>query len=140
MNPIRNDEHCKCINGVFKLSITSWALCLIPPIVPTQLPDTIHSAASTAESVITRVNTDVKEAQDNLFKAKIFQEHYANANHGFEFVYKVGDHVIFSTFNRHCEYCQKGEKQSAKFFPWWDGLQGHQSPPRVFFIYTRLAM
>ena len=94
---------------------------LIPPIVPTQLPDTIRSAASTAESVITRVNTDVKEAQDNLFKAKLFQEHYANANRGSEFVYKVGDDVMLSTFNRRREYRLKGEKRSAKFFPRWDG-------------------
>jgi len=52
---------------------------LIPPIVPTELPDAIRSAASTAESVIDQINTDVKEAQDNLFHAKLSQEHHANS-------------------------------------------------------------
>ena len=74
------------------------------PIVPTNLPVAIRFTASAAESVITRINTDVKEAQDNLFQLKIFQEHYANSNRGSEFVYKVSDHVMLSTFHHHREY------------------------------------
>jgi hypothetical protein len=90
---------------------------LIPPMVPTDLPDTVHAAASSAESVITCVNTDVMEAQDNLLELKIFQEHYANSNRGSEFVYKVGDNVMLSTFHRRREF----RKKAAKFFPHWDG-------------------
>jgi enoyl reductase-like protein len=35
---------------------------LIPPMVPTTLPDTLCSAASDVESVITQIQTDVLEA------------------------------------------------------------------------------
>jgi len=94
---------------------------LIPAIVPTNLPDTVWAAASSAESVIARMNTDVMEAQDNLLQSKIFQEHYANSNRGAEFTYKVGDMVMLSTFHRRREFRKKGDKCSAKFFPHWDG-------------------
>jgi hypothetical protein len=91
---------------------------LIPPLVPTALPDELRSAA---ESVITQIQIDVMEAQDNLLQAKVFQQHYANANRGVEFVYQVDDLVMLSTFNRRREYRKKGEKRAAKFFPRWDG-------------------
>jgi hypothetical protein len=78
-------------------------------------------ATSSAESVIAHVNTDILEAQDNLLESKIFQEHYANSNHGLEFVYKVGDNVMLLTFHHHCEFHKKGKQCSAKFFPHWDG-------------------
>jgi len=94
---------------------------LIPPIVPTELPDNICAAASSVESVISRINIDVLEAQDNLLQAKIFQQHYANSHHGSEFIYKVGDDVMLSTFHRRREFRKKGDKHSAKFFPRWDG-------------------
>jgi hypothetical protein len=94
---------------------------LIPPIVPTDLPDTVQAAASSAESVISRINTDVMEAQDNLLQLKIFQEHYANSNHGAEFTYKVGDIVMLPTFHRRREFRKKGDKCSTKLFPRCDG-------------------
>jgi hypothetical protein len=78
--------------------------CLIPPIVPTDLPDTVRAAASSAESVIAQINTDMMEAQDNLLQSKIFQEHYANSNRDAEFTYKVGDMVMLSTFHRRREF------------------------------------
>jgi len=52
---------------------------LIPPIVPAKLPDDLRSAASRAEDLINQICTDVMEAQDNLFQAKNFQEHYVNS-------------------------------------------------------------
>jgi len=61
------------------------------------------------------------EAQDNLLQAKIFQEHYANLDHGDEFIYQVGDQVMLSTFNHRQEYRKKGNKRAVKFFPRWDG-------------------
>jgi hypothetical protein len=94
---------------------------LIPPLVPTELPEDLRSAASKAEEMISQIQTDVLEAQDNLLQAKIFQEHYANMNRGKEFVFVVGDMVMLSTFNRRREYNKKGDKQAAKFFPHWDG-------------------
>ena len=74
---------------------------LIPPMVPTDLPDDLRSAAPTAEDVISQIRTDVMEAQDNLLQAKIFQEHYTNLDRGDKFVYQVGDQVMLSTFNHH---------------------------------------
>jgi hypothetical protein len=93
---------------------------LIPPIIPTVLPDTLRSAASNVEDVISQIQTDVFEAQDNLLRAKIFQEHYANSHRGVEVVYEVGNLVMLSTFNRRCNYHKKGDKRAAKFFPHWD--------------------
>jgi hypothetical protein len=89
--------------------------------MPTELPDELRSAASSAENLISQIHTDVMEAQDNLLQAKVFQEHYANSNRGAEFVYQVGDMVMLSTFNRRREYRKAGEKRTAKFFPRWDG-------------------
>jgi hypothetical protein len=67
--------------------------------------------------VIACINTDVMEAQDNLLQSKVFQEHYANSNRGAEFVYKVGDDVMLSTFHRRHDFRKKGDKRSAKIFP-----------------------
>src|SRR6202040_2254656 len=39
---------------------------LIPPIVPADLPESLRSAATRAEDLISRIKTDVLEAQDNL--------------------------------------------------------------------------
>jgi hypothetical protein len=94
---------------------------LIPPIVPSEPPDDLRSAAVRTEELITQIRTDVMEAQDNLLQAKIFQEQFANTNRGEEFIYQVGDMVMLSTFNRQRKYRKKGEKQAAKFFPRWDG-------------------
>jgi len=99
----------------------SRSLRLIPPMVPTNLPDDLRSAAPTAEDVVSQIQTDIMEAQDNLLQEKIFQEHYTNLDHGDEFVYQVGDQVMLSTFNRRREYRKKGDKHAVKFFPRWDG-------------------
>ena len=89
--------------------------------IPSDLPLTLHSASSRVEEVISRINLDVNEAQDNLIAAKAFQVHYANKSHGPEVVYGVGDRVMLSTFHQHREYRKKGDKRAAKFFPRWDG-------------------
>jgi hypothetical protein len=94
---------------------------LIPPMVPTDLPDNLWSAAPTTEDIVSQIRTDVMEAQDNLLQVKIFQEHYANSTRGNEFVYQVGDHVMLSTFNRRREYHKKGDKRATKFFPQCNG-------------------
>jgi hypothetical protein len=98
---------------------------LIPPIVPSELPDDLRSAAVRTEELITQIRTDVMEAQDNLLQAKIFQEHFANTNRGEEFIYQVGDMVMLSTFNRRRKYRKKGEKRAAKSL---DGTALTRSP------------
>ena len=80
---------------------------LIPPIVPSELPDDLRLAAVRTKELITHIRTDVMEAQDNLLPAKIFQEHFANTNRREEFVYQVGNMVMLPTFNRRREYRKK---------------------------------
>src|SRR6202044_3659206 len=55
---------------------------LIPPIVPASLisPVSNDSDAMRAKGVIEKLQTDVAEAKDNLFQAKVFQTFYANQN------------------------------------------------------------
>ena len=85
---------------------------LIPPIVPADLPEDFRSAALVAEDLITQIRTNVMEAKDNLFQAKISQEHHVNTHCGDEFVYQVGNKVMLSAFNWCNEYCKKGENQA----------------------------
>ena len=86
---------------------SGFQLCLgqspriIPPIVPTSLPDNLRSAASTAVSVINRLTNDVSKAKDNVLLAKTVQAAYANKSCGHEIVYQPGDKVMLSTFHRH---------------------------------------
>ena len=53
--------------------------------------------------------------------AKASQAHHANLHWGHKITYKVGDHVMLSTFHRWQEYRKKGDKWGANFFPRWDG-------------------
>ena len=94
---------------------------IIPPIVPTSLPDDLRSAASAAENVINRLTNDVADAKDNLLLAKTVQATYANKSRGREIVYQPGDKVMLSTFHRRRDYKRKGDDRAAKFFPRWDG-------------------
>jgi hypothetical protein len=104
--------------------------------VPTELPDDLCTAASKAEDLISQIQTDVLEAQDNLLQAKVFQEHYANVDRGKEFIYVVGDMVMLSTFNRRREYNKKGDRRAAKNFPRWDGpYKVVTVHPRVVFLH-----
>ena len=73
---------------------------VIPPIVPTSLPDNLCSAGSTAESIINQLTNDIADAKDNLIQAKAIQATYAKRLHGQEVVYQPGDKVMLSTFHR----------------------------------------
>ena len=93
----------------------------MPPIVPNILSDDLRDVGKTATLVIQRLTDDVAEAQDNLLLTKITQAHYASSARAPEHKYVPGDLVMLSTTNRRHKYKKKGEKRSAKFFPWWDG-------------------
>src|ERR1700676_1419363 len=80
---------------------------IIPPIAP--LSENATTEQITAHDIITRVHLDVQEAQDNLLAAKIRQAYHANEHRAPEDVYKVGDLVMLSTENRHCNYKCKGK-------------------------------
>lgn len=96
---------------------------VIPPLVPTDLPDDLRGTpeAEIALNVADQVEADVAEAKDNLMAAKVAQANSANTSRGKEVVFKVGDLVMLSTFNRRRDYKRKGEKRVAKFMPRWDG-------------------
>jgi len=132
---ICDNEHCQCLNWVFKLSIASQLLTAFDSTNGTnqRIPDNLWFAAPTAEDVVSKISTDVMEAQDNLLQAKIFQKHYANSNCGDEFIYQVNNEVMLTTFNCHQEYHKEGNKHAAKFFPQWDGpykvIKSHLESP-----------
>jgi hypothetical protein len=96
---------------------------LIPPIVPTTIvvPCSDTAESLRAQDLITKLETDVAEARDNLIQAKVFQTYYANQSQSPDFPFKIGDKVMLSTLHRHQEYKKKGEKRAAKFFPRYDG-------------------
>ena len=93
---------------------------VIPPIIPTSLPDNLHSVGSTAENIINQLTNDVADAKDNLIQAKAIQAMYAKRLHSQEAMYQLGDKVMLSTFHRRQDFKQKGDDHVAKFFPRWD--------------------
>ena len=91
---------------------------LIPPLIPS-VPNTVDE--STAQEVISQIESDVVQAKDNLLQAKIYQSYYANAHRSPEIPYAIGDRVMLSTLHRRREYKNRDEKRAAKFFPRFDG-------------------
>jgi hypothetical protein len=92
---------------------------LIPPLVPTAT--NLTPAEADAREIITRLELDVKEAQDNLLAAKIRQAYHANEHRAPEIIYNEGDLVMLSTEHRRRNYKRKGKKRVAKFMPRSDG-------------------
>jgi hypothetical protein len=92
---------------------------IIPLIAP--LPTNATAEQTTAHDIITCVALNVQEAQDNLTATKIRQAYHANEHQVPEDVYEVGDLVMLSTENCHCNYKRKGKTQVAKFMPRNDG-------------------
>jgi hypothetical protein len=92
---------------------------IIPSIVP--LPTDASPDHITGHKLITHINTDVQEAQDNLLAAKIHQAYHAHEHRTPEEVYQVGNQVMLSTKNRCQVYKWKGKKTVAKFMPRHDG-------------------
>lgn len=95
---------------------------LIPPIVPSAMGALEFTDDGDKALAVTRqVWADITEAKDNLLAAKVAQTHASNMTRANEVVYKIGDLVMLSTFNRRRDYKRKGEKRVAKFMPRWDG-------------------
>ena len=94
---------------------------VIPPIVPTSLPDNLCSAGSTAENIINQLTNDIADTKDNLIQAKAIQAMYAKRSRRQEVMYQPGDKVMLSTFHRHQDFKQKDDDRVAKFFPRWYG-------------------
>ncbi|KIJ31542.1 hypothetical protein M422DRAFT_130751, partial [Sphaerobolus stellatus SS14] len=85
---------------------------LIPPLTP--IPDDASADSITAHHIISRLQTDVQEAQDNLLAAKVRQAYHANEHRSPEERYEIGDLVMLSMTNRRRNYKRKGKKRVAK--------------------------
>jgi hypothetical protein len=94
---------------------------IIPPLVQSQNSLPLTSAELSAKTIIDRIQHDVWEAQDNLFKAKISQSQQANKHRNTNFPFEVGQKVRLSTLHRRREYKSKNEKRVVKFMPRFDG-------------------
>lgn len=80
-----------------------------PQIIPPLFDNAVTAAstimglsASDATALLTRIELDTLEAQDNLTLAKISQVHHANKHRGPEIIYQAGDRILLSTLHRHC--------------------------------------
>jgi len=89
--------------------------------VPSDLPIELANAHVQATTVLNNLINDTVHTRDNLLQAKIQQTHYASSSRSPDPNYAVGDMVMLSTLNRRHEYKKKGEHQTAKLFPRWDG-------------------
>jgi hypothetical protein len=98
-----------------------WSPRVIPPIVPNDLPVKLYDTGQTATTLIDRLNDDVGQVRDNLLLAKITQVHHTSRTCGPDPQFEINDLVMLATTNRRHEYKKKGEKNTANFFPHWDG-------------------
>ena len=88
-----------------------------PHIIPLIMLTPVNATADqiTTHEIITHMQLDVQEAQDNLLAAKIHQAYHANEHWVPEDIYEIGDLIMLSTENCHCHYKCKGKTQVAKF-------------------------
>ncbi|KAG5725077.1 hypothetical protein E4T56_gene10250 [Termitomyces sp. T112] len=92
---------------------------VIPPLA--SLPIRASKEKRTAHELIEKLQTDMKEAQDNLLAAKVRQAYHTNAGRADEEAYEVGDLVMLAMKHRRQVYMRKGHKRVAKFMPRHDG-------------------
>ncbi|KAJ3003649.1 hypothetical protein NUW54_g5196 [Trametes sanguinea] len=103
---------------------------MLPPISHALHDDVANEpAGDITDHLISRIDTDVLEARDNLFLTKVVQAQAANRSRGPENPFSVGNRVLLSTFHRHRDYMQRGDHRAAKFMVRYDGpytiLQAH---------------
>ncbi len=82
---------------------------VIPPLVESDFTSEATSPAQLARDTISRLKTDVMEAQDNILHAKVAQAAQANKSRTLTFPYTIGQRVRLSTRNCRREYKAKGE-------------------------------
>lgn len=91
----------------------------IPPLP--KLPKNPNDIALiNAHDLISKIDSHIHEAQDNLLVAKIVQAHYANEYRSEDPSYKIGDRVWLNTTNRRRDYVHRGPGRAAKFMPQYD--------------------
>jgi hypothetical protein len=99
---------------------TGWSPHTLPPLVTTEGPP-VGTDEERAHAVISRLENDVWEAQDNLLAAKASQASSANKHRSHEKTFQVDDLVLLATKNCRRDYMQKGDGHVAKFMPRYDG-------------------
>ena len=92
--------------------------CILPPIVT---PTDPLENDTTAHDIITQMQPNQMEAQDNLLTAKIRQASHENAHRQLIFPFQIGDRVVLSTAHRRRVYKTGDERRVAKFMPRFDG-------------------
>jgi hypothetical protein len=95
-----------------------WSPRVIPPLIQGEdgaLEDIW------ASQVIERLTLDVKEAQDNMLRAKLSQSLAANEHRTDDFLFEKGKRVVLFTLHCRREYRSKDEKRVAKFMPRYNG-------------------
>ena len=94
---------------------------VLPPLLPSS-PSELHTDTDElARQVLARLQTDVRDAQDNLLLAKITQAAQANKRRTLTFPFKVGQRVRLSSKNRRRDYKSSDGKRVAKFIARFDG-------------------
>jgi hypothetical protein len=92
---------------------------ILPPLFPN--PPNPSQQHISAREVIENLQTDIADARDNLFLAKISQSHFANPKRSESPTYQIGDKVMLSTLHRRKDYKNKSQNRAAKFMPRYDG-------------------
>jgi len=70
-----------------------------------------------AQDLIVQIHTDVAEAKDNLFQAKVFQTHYANLNRSPDIPFQLGDKVMLSTLHTAKNTKRRVKNEPLSFSP-----------------------
>lgn len=65
-----------------------------------------EDAMQVVKEMLEKIESNVQGMQDTLLGAKISQAHHANASHGPDPEYKVGDRVLLATARRRRDYMQ----------------------------------
>jgi hypothetical protein len=97
-----------------------WSPRLILPLVPS-ISTNASREDNDALTFIERIDTNMKEAQDNLLTAKINQAKFANQHRSDEHISSPGSKVMLSTEHRRREYIQGKSGCVTKFIPRFDG-------------------
>lgn len=99
-----------------------------PRVIPPLLNKDVNRAkrdigdeAKAVKSLLSTLECDIMEAQDNLLLAKTSQAYHANKSRSPEIIYNVGDQVLLSTFHRRRDYIKRGDNRVAKFMVRYDG-------------------
>ncbi|KAJ8580336.1 hypothetical protein M405DRAFT_701891, partial [Rhizopogon salebrosus TDB-379] len=86
---------------------------MLPPIIPgDKVAEELDAAR--ARALVTQLEQDVMEAQDNLLAAKSAQASNVNRHRSTNLVFQEGDRVMLATKHRRREYIQKGDNRVAK--------------------------